>query len=378
MLAAQNLATGWNPRPMNDFVESQLFPGYNRNENSFYIPCGFREENSWAEQKFQAGEYTALVAIYDNVPSDLKNRLDRLVAAGYCKNLFLSNFFEASLLLLSSGTLTNLKYLAAPSKELYADYCSIRERKRASDYIACRNADDIVVLVLKSGALVGSMTLYPFNSKENMPSLSYLNLATAKNRLPNVPALEVGRLARAATGDDFAATSDSGLLKTSWIALAFLVARDFVINNGLLDHPESFVCGDTYGSLIASLKHFFPIETVPSSLRNDILDENGVARDVAIYFLQRQVLGSFESADDFIEAINVISNCNPKIAHRILALMEAGLKKMGITSLQNFDAKKFKIDFFYFPLHHEQTVKGLNRLEKVILKLAAHQPRSPY
>jgi len=145
-----------------------------------------------------------------------------------------------------------------------------------------------------------------------------------------------------------------------------------------LDHPESFVCGDTYGSLIASLKHFFPIETVPSSLRNDILDENGVARDVAIYFLQRQVLGSFESADDFIEAINFISNCNPKIAHRILALMEAGLKKMGITSLQNFDAKKFKIDFFYFPLHHEQTVKGLNRLEKVILKLAAHQPRSPY
>ena len=148
MLAAQNLTTDWNPRPMNDFVESQLFPGSNRNENSFYIPCGFREEISWAEQKFQAGEYTALVAIYDNVPSDLKNRLDRLVAAGYCKNLFLSNFFEASLLLLSSGTLTNLKYLAAPSKELYADYCSIRERKRASDYIACRNADDIVVLVL--------------------------------------------------------------------------------------------------------------------------------------------------------------------------------------------------------------------------------------
>ena len=89
MLASQNLVTGMDPRPMNDFVESQLFPGYNRNENSFYIPCDFREEISWAEQKFQAGEYTALVAIYDNVPPDLKNSLDSSCISGgkgFCKN----------------------------------------------------------------------------------------------------------------------------------------------------------------------------------------------------------------------------------------------------------------------------------------------------
>jgi hypothetical protein len=217
------------------------------------------------------------------------------------------------------------------------------------------------------------MTLYPFNNTQDMPSLSYLSLATAQSRLPNVPALEVGRLAKAATLDDLDANSGSGLLKTVWIAAAFLVARDFVKKNGLLDHRQSYVCGDTYGSLIASLKHFFPIETLPSSLRPDILNEKCVARDVAIYFLQRQVLGSFASADDFIEVLDAISNCNPKIAHRIIALLETGLDKMGITSLQNFDTQKFKIEFFYFPLYHEKTVKGLNRLEKVMLKLAAHR-----
>ncbi len=372
-MASQRIASRCNPRPMNDFVESRLLPDYNRNDNYFYGPCDFRGENSWAEQKYQAGDYTALVAIYDNIPPELKINLDRLVAAGYCKSLFLSSFFEASLLLLSSGILTNLKSLAEPSKQLYAEYCSTKERDRARNFVSCRNADDIVVLVLKSGILVGSMTLYPFNNTENMPSLSYLNLAAADNRLLNVPALEVGRLAKAAPVDDIDANPGSGLLKTVWIAAAFLVARDFVKNNGLLDHRKSYVCGDTYGSLIASLKHFFPIETVPSSLRPDILNEKCVARDVAIYFLQRQVLGAFESADDFIKAINAISNCNPKIAHRILALMEVGLNKMGITSLQNFDAKKFKIDFFYFPLHHEKTDMGLNRLEKVLFKLAAHR-----
>jgi hypothetical protein len=372
-LASQSIATGRDPGPMNNFVASQPFPDCNRNDNYFYVPCDFRKENSWAEQKYQAGDYTALVAIYANIPPELKISLGRLVAAGYCKSLFLSSFFEASLLLLSSGIITNLKSLVEPSRQLYAEYCSNKERDRASNFVACRSADDIVVLVLKSGDLVGSMTLYPFNHTRDMPSLSYLNLATAESRLPNVPALEVGRLAKAATLDDLDANSGSGLLKTVWIAAAFLVARDFVKNNGLLDHRQSYVCGDTYGSLIASLKHFFPIETVPSSLRPDILNEKCVARDVAIYFLQRQVLGSFASADDFIEALDAISNCNPKIAHRILALLETGLDQMGITSLQNFDTKKFKIDFFYFPLYHEQTARGLNRLEKVILKLAAHR-----
>ena len=373
MLASKSVTAEGDSMSTSMFVEGQPFSDYYPDEIGFNIPCDFNCEYSWAEQKYQAGELTALVATYGNIPPELKMSLSQLVAAGYCKRLFLPDFFEASLLLLSSGILPSLASLVEPSKDLYAEFCSTKERKRASEFVSCRKPGDIVVLVLKSGKLVGSMTLYPFNNKERMPSLSYLELGAGEDRLFDVPAIEVGRLAKAAESDDYAGKSGSGLLKTVWLAAAFLVARDFVNNNGLLNHPKSYVCGDTYGSLIASLQHFFPIETIPSSLRADILDEKGVARDVAIYFLQRQVLGSFESPGDFIGAINKISNRNPKIAYRILGLVEAGLEKMGIPSIQNFDAKKFKIDLFHFPMHHEKTQKGLNRLEKVTLKLANRQ-----
>ena len=178
-------------------------------------------------------------------------------------------------------------------------------------------------------------------------------------------------MAKAGIVDDQETNACAGLLQTVWIATAFLAARDFVTANGLLKHPKSYVCGDTYGSLLASLQHFFPIEILPSSIRTDILDENSDVRDVAIYFLQRQVLGSFGSADDVIEAIKEIASLNPKLSFRIIELLEAGLKKLGIPSLQNFDAKKFKIDFFYFPFQHARTTQGLQRLEKVVRKLAA-------
>jgi hypothetical protein len=371
-VASQRIACGETNMSMNTFVESQLIPGLVRDGCKLHIPCDFFDEYSWAEQKYKAGDYTALVSRYDCIPIDLKYSLDDLVAAGYRKNLFLSNFFEASLLLLSSGIFPSLKSLVEPSKEVYAGYCSVDECVRASEFVSTRNADDIVVLVLNSGTLIGSMTLYPFSNKSDMPSLSYLNLSTAEKLLPNVPALEVGRLAKSPLIDDQNTRSSAGLLQTVWIAAAFIVARDFVINNGLLEHPASYVCGDTYGSLIAGLRHFFPIEIVPSTIRTDILDKNSDARDVAIYFLQRQILGSFESSDDFMKSISEIRHYNPKIAYRIIELMEMGLKKMGISSLQNFDAKKFKIDFFYFLYGDEQTKKGLNRLEKVIRKLTSN------
>jgi hypothetical protein len=354
---------------MNDFATSQIFPGRNGIGSYPFIPCDFSYEYNWAEQKFQAGEFTALITRYENIPFYLKKSLDQLVADGYRNSLFLSNLFEASLLLLSSGILPNLRSLVEPCKELYGEYCSTKELKRASDFVSLRKADDIVVLVMKSGEIVGSMALYFFSDKEEMPSLSYLSLGQFENRLSNVPALEVGRLVKATAMDGQDANSCAGLLKTVWIAAAFLMARDFVIENGLLEHPSSYVCGDTYGSLLSSLQHFFPIDIVPSFVRADILDEKNAARDVAIYFLQRQVLGSFKSADELIEAINEIESLNPKIAFRILELMEAGLKKLGISSLRNFDAQKFKINFFYFPFNHEQTTMGFNRLEKVILKL---------
>ena len=358
---------------MNTYVESQHVP----KQSEFYsfpsVPCDFVSRYSWAEEEYQVGDFSALVAVYKNIPVDLKKGLSKLVSAEYCKNLFLSSFFEASLLLLSSGILPNLKSLVEPSKEIFAEYNSSKECQKASNFISLRNPDEIVVLVLKSGELVGSLTLFPFNQFNDMPSLSYLKLQAAERRLSNVPAVEIGRLASSARFDEKHGNSYSGLLKTVWIAAAFLVSRNFGIKNGLVSDPDSFVCGDTYGSLLASLHHFFPLEIIPSSIRSDILDENSVVRDVAIYFLQRQVLGSFESADDFIEAVHSIENLNPKLACRIYELMETGLRNLGIKSLQQFDAKKFKIDFFYFPFNHHETARGFDRLEKVIRKLACDQ-----
>jgi hypothetical protein len=369
VLVSQSIAAGGDQSPMNDFAASQISTPINGTGSYPFIPYDIGYEYSWAEQKYQAGEFTALVARYGNIPFGLKKSLDQLLAAGYGKSLFLSNLFEASLLLLSSGIIPNLGPLAEPCKQLYGEYSSTIELQRASSFISLRKADDIVVLALKSGQILGSMTLYPFSKKEDMPSLSYLSLGKFEALLPDVPAVEAGRLVKSAADDDQNADSCDSLLKAVWIAVAFLVARDFLIKSGLLEDPKSYICGDTHGSLLASLQHFFPIEIVPSFVRADILDEKSEARDVAIYFLQRQVLGSFKSADDFIDAINEIESLNPKIAFRILELVTTGLKQLGIPSLKNFDAEKFKINFFYFTFQHERTRHGFDRLEKLVRRM---------
>ena len=355
MLVSQSIAKE-EPKPGFDFAENQLYPNETSIDNLIAIPCDYNDGYSWAEQKFQAGEFIALVAIYENIPHGLKESLGKLVTAGYCKNLFLASFFEASLLLISSGVLPNLKSLIEPSREVYAEYNSSKECQKATDFISLRKPDDIVVLVLKSGALLGSLTLYPFRSVREMPSLSYLKLEAADRQLSDVPAVEIGRLARSAQIDETSHRPHSGLLNTVWIAAAFLVSRDFGIENGLVSDPNSFVCGDTYGSLLASLQHFFPLKIIPSSIRSDIMDENSAVRDVAMYFLQRQVLGSFESTEDFLESLKGIENLNPKLACRIFKLMETGLRKLEINSLQQFDSKGFKIDFFYFLFNHEKAI----------------------
>jgi hypothetical protein len=356
---------------MYGFVESQHVPTISGSDRYLSIPIDFTKKYSWAEEEYQAGNFTALVAVYKNIPADLQKELRKLVSAKYCKNLFLSNFFEASLLLLSSGILPNLKSLVEPSKEAYAEYCSTQARQKAGNFISSREPDDIIVLVLDSEVLIGSMTIFAFDHVSDMPSLSYLQLQAMERQLPNVPAVEIGRLARSAESEPQLTPSYSGLLKNAWIAAAFLVARNFVEKNGLVAHPNSYICGDTYGSFLSSLNHFFPIKTIPSSIRTDILSKKNPARDVAIYFLQRQVLGSFGSTHEFIEAIDEVANFNPKLACRIFELMENGLKKLGIKSLHHFDAGKFKIEFFYFRFHHEKTRSGFARLEKVNRKLAA-------
>jgi len=363
---------------MNDFAASQIDPIKNGIGSHPFIPYDFSYEYSWAEHKYQAGDFTALVARYGNIPFDLKKDLDQLVAAGYCKSLFLSNLFEASLLILSSGIMPGLEPLVEPCKQLCGDYSSTKELQRASNFVSLRKADDIVVVVLKSGEIVGSLTLYPFSRREELPSLSYLSLGQFGNLLPDVPAVEVGRLVRSATNDGQNTDSCAGLLKAAWIAMAFLVSQDFLIENGFLDDPNSYICGDTHGSFLASLQHFFPIEIVPSFIRTDILDEKSCARDVAIYFLQRQVLGSFKSADEFIAAIDEIESLNPKLAIRILELVGIGLKELGILSLKNFDAKKFKVDFFYFSFWHEQARHGFGRLAKLVRRLLSDRALKLY
>ncbi len=369
MLASQSIAARENSRPMNDFIAGQQLVGLNSGDRYLHIPADLSREYGWAEEKYQTGEITALVARYSNIPLDLQKNLDQMIAVGYCKNLFLAPFYEASLLILSSGIIPGLRFLAKRAEKVYAEYCATAECQRAKDFVSCRNSDDIVVLVLKSGSLAGSMTLYPFSKKEDLPSLSYLRLGPAEHQLVDVPALEVGRLAKTTCHNDHAEKSAADFLSTVWLAAAFLVARDFVLQNGILTHQNSYVCGDTYGSLLASLQHFFPIVVDGSAIRTDILDEKNEARDVAIYFLQRQVLGFFESTNDFMAAITEIANSNPDVARRIVALMEAGLQKTGIKSLQKFNPKKFRVNFFYFPFRHPKTTAGLKRLEKILSKL---------
>jgi hypothetical protein len=374
MSAPAQIASRQIQSPMNDLIAGQPFADLVSIDPQLHLPCDSSRDYAWAEQKYRVSEITALVARYRNIPSGLQADLDRMIASGYGKNLFLAPFYEASLLILSSGVIPGFKALAERAGQLYDEYCSSSECQRASDFVVKRQADDIVILVLKAGTLVGSMTLYPFDKKKDLPSLSYLRLGPTHNRLLEVPALEVGRLAKAIPCGDVSANPDARRLNTIWIAAAFLVARDFVEKNGLLSNPSSFVCGDTHGSLIASLQHFFPLKIVASALRTDILDTRHRARDVAIYFLQREVLGSFRTSHDLSEALAQIADSDPDLAARIAALMAAGLKAAGIKSLQKFDPQKFRINFFYFPYHHADTRLGLQRLEKMLNKLTAARP----
>jgi predicted ATPase len=100
-----------------------------------------------------------------------------------------------------------------------------------------------------------------------------------------------------------------------------------------------------------------------------MLEDKSDARSTAIYFIQRQVLGSFKSADDLVSVIKTIGNSRPDIAHRIKQLLESDLKTNGVKTIQKFDPEKFRVNFFYFPCYHPKTVEGFNRLEQVIQRL---------
>ena len=92
---------------------------------------------------------------------------------------------------------------------------------------------------------------------------------------------------------------------------------------------------------------------------------------MGMYFIQRQVLGSFKSADDLVSVIKTIGNSRPDIAHRIKQLLESDLKTNGVKTIEKFDPEKFRVHFFHFPCYHPKTVEGFKRLEQVMQRLTS-------
>jgi hypothetical protein len=328
-------------------------------------------EFSWAEQVYQAGDTVGLVAVYKNLPHHLQYSVDQLISEEYKKKLFRVPLFEASLLLMSSGCLPGFRSLGERSKRLYSDSSSDLQQQKALDFISCRNPEDIVVLVLRSGQLIGTMTLFPFSRKKDIPSLSYLRMEPSFDQLPDVPALEVGRLAKATSNGNHDSSQGNDLTNTMAMAAAFIVAKNYALQNGLLPAADSYICGDTYGSFISSLKRFFPLDTSNSTINPNMLEDESKVHGMGMYFIQRQVLGSFGSADDLMSAIETIEESHPDVAHRIKQLLESDLKTNGIQTIQKFDPEKFRVKFFHFPYHHPKTVKGFERLDKIIQRLTA-------
>ncbi|MGD9362303.1 MAG: hypothetical protein PVH85_25780, partial [Desulfobacterales bacterium] len=328
-------------------------------------------EFSWAEQVYQAGDTVAIVAVYKNLPHHLQYSVDQLFLAEYRKKLFRVPLFEASMLLLSSGCLPAFHSLYERSKRLYSDSCFDLKQQKALDYISSRNPEDIVVLVMRSGQLVGTLTLFPFSRKRDIPSLSYLRMAPSFDKLPEVPAVEVGRFAKTTSNGSHDSCQGNDLMNTMAMAAAFIVTKNFILQNGLVPAADSYMCGHTYGSLISSLSRFFPMRIVKSGINPDMLEDEGKIHGMGVYYIQRQVLGSFKSADDLVSVIKTIENSRPDIAHRIKQLLESNLKTNGLKSIEKFQPEKFRVQFFYFPCYHPKTVAGFKRLEQVIQRLTA-------
>jgi len=370
MFATQSGGTQHQQRPWDYFNQHPDVSGINQKDDFTDFPfVSSTREFSWAEQVYHAGDTVALVAVYKNLPHHLQYNVDQLILEEYRKKLFRVPLFEASLLLLSSGCLPGFRSLHGRLKQLYSDSCIDLQQQKALDFISNRNPEDIVVLVMRSGQLIGTMTLFPFSRKQDIPSLSYLRMDPSFDQLPDVPAVEVGRLAKATSNANHDSCQGNDLINTMAMAAAFIVAKNFALKNGLLPAADSYICGDTYGSLISSLKRFFPMNTTNSTINPKMLEDESKVHGTGMYFIQRQVLGSFRSADDLMSAIETIEISHPDIAQRIKQLLESDLKTNGIKTIQKFDPEKFRLHFFHFPYHHPKTVEGFKRLDQVIQRL---------
>ena len=370
MFATQSGTIQHQQRPWEYFGENPDVSSINQKEDFADFPfVRTTREFSWAEQVYHAGDTVALVAVYKNLPHHLQYNVDQLILEEYRKKLWRVPLFEASLLLLSSGCLPGLRSLHKRSKRLYSDSCIDLQQQKTLDVVSCRNPEDIVVLVLRSGKLIVTMTLFPFSRKQDIPSLSYLRMESSFDKLPDAPAVEVGRLAKTTSNGNHDSCQGNDLINTMAMAAAFIVTKNFVLQNGLVPAADSYICGDTYGSFISSLRRFFPMRIVKSRINPDMLEDESKVHGTGIYFIQRQVLGSFKSADDLVSVIKTIGNSRPDIAHRITQLLESDLKTNGIKTIQKFDPEKFRVHFFYFPCYHPKTAEGFKRLEQVTQRL---------
>jgi hypothetical protein len=196
------------------------------------------------------------------------------------------------------------------------------------------------------------------------------------DQLPDAPAVEVGRLAKATSNGNHDSCKGNDLINTMAMAAVFIVTKNFVLQNGLVPTADSYICGTTYGSFISSLNRFFPMRIVKSRINPDMLEDESKVHGMGMYFIQRQVLGSFRSADDLMSAIKTIENSHPDIAHRIKQLLELDLKTNGVKTIQKFDPEKFRMHFFHFPYHHPKTVEGFKRLEQVTQRLTTRSKKA--
>lgn len=360
---------------MDDFAEGLLFPEVNKSVSYPNIPFIFKEDYIWAEQVYRSGDMVALVALYKNIPKYLQKDLDQLVAETYRKKIFTVPLLEASLLLLASGVLPNFQSLSRRLKQFCPTSCLDFEQKRGIEFVTTKNPNDPVVMVLRAERLIATMTLFPFSRKEDIPSLSYLKVDQVFEQLPDVLAVEVGRLAKINCNGYRVENSENRFIDLASVAAAFTVSDRFVSENGLAGDPRSFICGDTHGSLITSLKRFFPVTIMDSRINTDMLKEGNHARGMSIYFIQRQVLGSFENAEHLVAAIHRVAKLYPRTAHRIIELIESGLRTLGVASIYQFDPKRFRVHFFHFPYHHPDTRKGFARMEQMMHWMASRSDR---
>ena len=360
---------------MNMFVEGRRVP-YLDSSQSYPHVAEFYDHYDWAEQVYRSGEMVAAVAVYRNIPEYLQHDLDLLISETYRKKLLNIPFLEASLLLLASGVLPEFQSLSRRSKAFGPDCRLELEQQRAIEFVTARNPNDIVVMVMRSGRLIETMTLFSFERKQDIPSLSYLEMDPAFEQLPNVPALEVGRLAKTTCNGSARDDSENCFADMAALAAAFIAAQRYISDKGLLGSPSSFICGDTHGTLIKCLKRFFPLTVVDSRINPEMLKNGNNARGMSIYFLQRQVLGSFESSDELLATIQQVAASDPGSARRIKELLDLGLRKLGVASIRQFDPKRFRVHFFHFPFHHPKTSDGLAKMSHMMQWMTDRPGRS--